>query len=157
MDRTHPLPDNPAILTAMVARRTHTYFDRALRPHGIGFSQFRMLGFLYRAGDRPVMQEDIRAHMDLDKGSIAHTIRRLVDEGFVTREPHPEDGRAYEIRLTQKSHDFRAEWERIADHWSELLVEDLDAEERAVLSKLLKHLIDNACAELDANCDGDRT
>lgn len=150
----HPLPDNPAILTAMIARRTHTYFDRALRPHGIGFSQFRMLGFLYRAGNQPVIQEDIRAHMDLDKGSIAHSIRRLVDEGYVSRESHPEDGRAYEIRLTEKGRSFSAEWERIAEHWSSLLVDGLDVEERASVSALLKRMIDNACSELDDNCEG---
>jgi DNA-binding MarR family transcriptional regulator len=157
MHSDHPLPDNPALLTAMVARRTQTYFDRELKPHGIGFAQFRMLGFLYRHGDSPAIQEDIRAYIDSDKGSVAHSIRRLVDEGYITRTPHPEDGRAYEIHLTEKGEAFRSQWERMTDFWSRRLVEGLSDREHAALSGALRRMLDNACAELDENCVGNRS
>jgi DNA-binding MarR family transcriptional regulator len=154
MHPEHPLPDNPGILTSMVARRTHTYFDRELKPHGIGFAQFRMLGFLYRHGDSPTMQEDIRAYIDSDKGSVAHSIRRLVDEGFIARTQHPEDGRAYEIHLTEKGEAFRAEWARMTDFWAQQLVDGLSAEERSALSSALQKMLDNACLALDEECEG---
>lgn len=149
MHPQHGLPDNPAILTSMLARRTNTYFDRALKPHGIGFSQFRMLGFLYRHGDMPTMQEDIRAYIDSDKGSVAHSIKRLVDEGYIARTQHPDDGRAYEIHLTEKGEAFKPEFDRIAEQWSERLVEGFTAEEQTMASEMLKRMIDNACTLLD--------
>jgi DNA-binding MarR family transcriptional regulator len=149
MHPQHDLPDNPALLTSMLARRTHTYFDRVLKPHGIGFSQFRMLGFLYRHGDVPTMQEDIRAYIDSDKGSVAHSIRRLVDEGYIVRTAHPDDGRAYEIHLTEKGEGFQADWEQLATGWSDQLVKGLSAEERSAVSATLKRMLDNACALLD--------
>ena len=149
MHPTHELPDNPALLTSMLARRTQTYFDRALKPYAIGFSQFRMLGFLYRHGDTPAMQEDIRAYIDSDKGSVAHSIRRLVDEGYIERTQHPDDGRAYEIHLTDKGEAFRADFDRIAERWSERLVDGFSAEQCSVASALLKRMIDNACTLLD--------
>jgi DNA-binding MarR family transcriptional regulator len=154
MHPAHELPDDPALLTSMVARRSHTYFDRALKPHGIGFPQFRMLGFLYRHGDAPAMQEDIRAYIDSNKGSVAHSIRRLVDEGYITRTQHPDDGRAYEIHLTEKGNAFRAEWERLADRWSAQLVTGLSAEECSAVSATLKHMLGNACALLDDESEG---
>jgi DNA-binding MarR family transcriptional regulator len=149
MHHSHELPDNPALLTSMLARRTHTYFDRALKPHNIGFSQFRMLGFLYRHGDAETMQEDMRAYVDADKGSVAHSIRRLVDEGYITRTQHPGDGRAYEIHLTEKGNAFHAEWERFAERWSDQLVVGLSAEECVAVSAALKRMLGNACALLD--------
>lgn len=138
----------------MVARQTHTYFDRELRPLGLGFVHGRMLGFLFRHGGSHIMQEDVRAYIGQDKGSVAHSIKRLVDEGYITRTAHPEDGRAYEIHLTEKAEAFRAEWERIVENWSAQLVDGFSDEEKEYTAGMLKRMLGNACSALEPHEEG---
>jgi len=85
-------------LVATLSRRTHVYFERRLRQQGLNFTQTRMLSFLAEhPGSR---QEDLRAHVDMDKGGVAHAVRRLVELGYVHRKLDPGDGRVRLLDLT---------------------------------------------------------
>ncbi|MBE0477249.1 MAG: MarR family transcriptional regulator [Coriobacteriia bacterium] len=133
-------------LVSTLSRRTRMYFARQLTPYGLSFGHFRILRFLRdHAG---VRQEDLRAYVDIDKGAAAHAMKRLVDLGLVVRAPHPEDGRAYLIRLTQKAHEFLHEFDRVAAVWDERLVSGLSPEEARQAEELLQRLVDNASAPI---------
>lgn len=139
-------------LNAMLHRRTHIYFERQLKPYGLTFTHFRMLMFLsHHEGMR---QEDVRAHIDGDKGGVAHSIKRLVELGLVERQPHPEDGRAYVVEMTEQGRELLGELAQIAQRWNEQMIEGFSADELEVAEGLLQRMADNACALIDDECEG---
>ncbi len=66
-----------------------------LRPrHGLVF---------LRASGAGATVSEIATYLGVRKQSAAAIVEQLVDLGYLTREPHPEDGRAQLIRLTPRA------------------------------------------------------
>ncbi len=75
--------------------------DAALKPFGLNFARFEALVLLAfsRRGSLPLgkMGERLMIH----PASVTNIVDRLEAQGFVTRVPHPEDGRATLCQLTK--------------------------------------------------------
>ncbi len=142
-------------LNAILHRRTHMYFNRKLKPYGLGHMHFRMLNYL--AHHEGLRQEDIRMFIDADKGGVAHAIKRLVDRGFVVRDRDPDDGRAYVINLTEEGHAFLAEFRLLADAWGAQMTAGFSASDAKLAESLLQRMVDNSCALLEDDCEEQRT
>lgn len=48
-------------------------------------------------------QEQLAQWLDVDKGAISRTVDSLAEKGYVRRERHLSDGRAYRVLLTEKA------------------------------------------------------
>jgi DNA-binding MarR family transcriptional regulator len=75
--------------------------DAALRPFGLSFARYellRLLGFS-RSGRLPL--SSVVARLQVHATSVTSTAERLVRDGYVMREPHPYDGRAAMLVLTE--------------------------------------------------------
>ena len=138
-------------LNAILHRRIHMYFDRQLKPYGLSFTHFRML--VYLAHNEGTRQEDIRAFIDADKGGVAHSIKRLVEKGYVARERDPQDKRAYTIRLTDEGRAFFEEFASVMQEWTDQMVAGFSSEELKLAEGFLQRMADNACALLDDGCE----
>lgn len=137
-------------LVATLSRRTHVYFERRLRQQGLNFTQTRMLSFL--AEHPGLRQEDLRAHVDMDKGGVAHAVRRLVELGYVRRWPDPADGRVRLLDLTAAGQAAVADFQEVVRTWNDSLIADLSVEEQALAERLLQRMADNARSLLDEDC-----
>lgn len=76
--------------------------ETALRPHGLSFARFellRLLGFT-REGRMPMASAITR--LQVHPTSVTNTVARLVRDGLLRREAHPEDGRAAFLILTDE-------------------------------------------------------
>lgn len=74
--------------------------EAVLRPFSLSFARFevlRLLAFM-REGRMP-MQSAVR-RLQVHPTSVTSTVDRLVRDGLVTREPHPTDGRATVLAIT---------------------------------------------------------
>ncbi|MFH8251349.1 MarR family winged helix-turn-helix transcriptional regulator [Microbacterium sp. B2969] len=74
--------------------------DAILRPFDLSFARFellRLLGFT-RTGRMPMASAIAR--LQVHPTSVSSTVDRLVRDGLVLREPHPIDGRAAMLVLT---------------------------------------------------------
>ena len=141
---------------SILHRYWQIYIDRALAPLGIGAGQLPILMYLFQ--HEGVNQAEIVHHLRTDKSSTARTIRKLVDQGYVERLPSPEDGRAYQIRVTAKAHSIHGRLKTILVGWTEAVSQDLSADERAQLFEMLDRMQDRAenLIHLDmAASDGD--
>jgi DNA-binding MarR family transcriptional regulator len=81
------------------ARRTEV-----LRPHGLAPADVDVLASLWRhhpAGQRP---RDLRRTMLVGSGTLTPRLDRLESEGWLRREPDPDDGRGRVLVLTERSH-----------------------------------------------------
>ncbi|QNA93706.1 MULTISPECIES: MarR family winged helix-turn-helix transcriptional regulator [unclassified Microbacterium] len=74
--------------------------DAALKPFALSFARFEVLRLLAfsRAGRLPL--SSVVARLQVHPTTVTSTAERLVRDGLVVREPHPHDGRAALLALT---------------------------------------------------------
>ncbi len=105
----------------------------------------RLLPLLRRLyGAEGLRQEDLSAESGLDKSTIAHGIRRLIDLGYVTRGPCPGDRRSYHLSLTEKANALVPAVDAAMQEWADGLTADFSPEEVRTLDAYLQRMADNA-------------
>lgn len=74
--------------------------DAALKPFALSFARFEVLRLLAfsRAGRLPL--SSVVARLQVHPTTVTSTAERLVRDGLIAREPHPHDGRAALLALT---------------------------------------------------------
>ena len=107
----------------------------------------------YLLGRDDVTTVELARHLGITKQSASEVVGLLERSGTVRRAPHPTDGRARVLLLTDDGEAKlalgRRRWERIEDEWAELVGRDKLEVVREVLEALL-------AADLAAR-DDDRT
>jgi DNA-binding MarR family transcriptional regulator len=76
----------------------HRQADAVLRPHDLTADQFVLLSIL--AGQDNITQQQLVGLASSDPNTVRAMLLILERRGFVTREPHPTDGRARSVALT---------------------------------------------------------
>ncbi len=131
---------------SMLYRYREIYLGRGLRPHNIGPGQLRILIALHRAlkRNREVTQTDIARRQRLDKGAMAKSVKRLVDQGFIRRQRSARDGRVRVITLTDKANSRIDEFRRLQRGWNNVLVRGISGGETRSALELLRRMAENA-------------
>jgi len=80
--------------------------DATLKPFGLTFARYELLTLLSftRSGRMPMASASLR--LQVHPTSVTNTVDRLEASGHVRREPHPDDGRATLIALTESGRDL---------------------------------------------------
>lgn len=106
---------------------------------GLTTARWQVLGALSRAG-RPETVSNVARFMGLARQSVQRTADELARLGLIAYEPNPHHKRAPLMQLTEKG---EAAFRQISDMrtpWVNALASELDAEEVAVATRLLKTL-----------------
>lgn len=74
--------------------------ERALKPFALSFARYEMLRLLAFTREGRMPMASAIARLQVHPTSVTNTVNRLVQDGLVIREPHPEDGRAALVALT---------------------------------------------------------
>lgn len=123
-------------------RMSQCYVNKKLEPYHIGSGQFHYLLILYKKDG--ISQEYLSEEFKIDKATTGRAIKKLVEEGYVNRIRDPEDKRSYKIYLTQKGHSIKLVIMKVLKEWNDLLLEDIDEEEKQagilVLQKMFKNI-----------------
>ena len=123
------MPNDSQRLARAVARLNRRL--RQERQTDLTATQLSVLGSIMKLG--PATPSAIAAHERVQPPSITRTLNCLVDEGLVSRDPHPDDGRQVLISLSDKGEDVLAEERARRDEWLAHRLAELTADERAVL------------------------
>ena len=130
--------------------RVYQFRDRdRICCHDISVSQCYGLDALARRG--PMTLNDLAAHLYLDKSTASRVVDALERKAYVTRAPHPQDGRALLLAVTPAGRDLH---ERIAGEIASeerLLLADFDPEVRHAMVKLIGRLGRAAAARVEAS------
>jgi DNA-binding MarR family transcriptional regulator len=105
---------------------------RQMRPEtSLSLGQMAALGTLDRHG--PMTPGDLAAHERVQPPSMTRMVNALEQAGYVSRTPHPSDGRQVVVALTEAGTRVLKEdrWQREA--WLAQRLRDLTAQERELL------------------------
>jgi DNA-binding MarR family transcriptional regulator len=110
-------------------------FSRRLRNQGVDQSvtltHLAALSTLKRHG--PMSPGELAGHERVQPPSMTRVVVALEGMGLVTRSPHPTDGRQVVIDLTPAAEDLLGAEARAREAWLSGMLQQLTAEERAVL------------------------
>lgn len=103
-------------------------------------SDAQFLVFRYEGVDGRQPRE-IAHSAGLSKQSVNDTLRHLEDRGYVTREPHPTDGRARIVRLTPRGRALDTTIMNSASAVDALWRDHIGEPAWSVFSEVLDHLV----------------
>jgi len=114
-------------------------YDEILKPFGITFARYEALMLLSftRTGELPVGK--IGERLQVHRSSVTNAVDKLAADGLVERVPHPRDGRATLVRITDAGRDVGARaTEALND--SDFAIEALPPADRDALTRILTML-----------------
>ena len=111
---------------------------RSIARHGLIRSEFGVLEMLLHKG--PLALSEIGKRILLTSGSVTHVVDKLVERGWVVREPCPADRRVIHARLTDTGREFIVD--AFPDHAAQLrdAMAGLNADEQEIAARLLRKL-----------------
>lgn len=114
----------------------------ALRDFGIRYTSYAVVATLRAAGSPYRMTPtQLQNTLLISSGGISNLIRRVEQEGLVSRETDPSDGRGVLVRLTDQGIALADEAMPVQAAAERHLVRMLSEEEREVMTKLLRRLL----------------
>jgi DNA-binding MarR family transcriptional regulator len=146
-EAVYAIDDNLGYLVNRTARLMAQMFSRRLQPHGVALAQWAILLLLY-ANDGQT-QRELSRMVAIEPPTVARTIDRMVRDGLVRREPHPQDGRATCIRLTPYALALREELATESIAGNAFAARVLSTEELQTLKTLLGRVIDGLTGDQD--------
>ena len=122
-------------------RKGSTFINKGVSKYGIGSGQFMFLLELYIKDGKN--QEEISETLKMDKGTTARALKKLEEEGFVTRIKDVNDKRANKIYLNNKAKEVEDGVLDILIDWNKQITKTLTKDEEDVLKNLLEKVCDN--------------
>ncbi len=130
-------PGGDEELLTLLIRTTKALIDRLrasapARAGGGDITVVHALAAHYLDGRKDATTADLARHLRITKQSASEVVGLLELHGIVKRAPHPRDGRARVLLITEegraKMADGRRRWHLVEDEWAELVGrEQLDA------------------------------
>ena len=128
-------------LTSCITHLSHLYLTKHLQQYGISSGQLHILMRLYHQDG--IHQETLSQDLLLDKTTCTRAIKKLMDVGFIIKEPDPTDKRAYKIHLTDKALNLKKDIRYTLKNWRNILLSDFTPEEQQQFLNYLHRTIEN--------------
>lgn len=119
-----------------IYRKRNSFISKEVAKYGLGYGQVMFLIQLYKKDG--ISQEELSQNLSIDKGTTCRAVKKLVEQGFLTRERDEHDKRAYKLYLTEKSKEIKNEVFQLLYRWEKSITTTISQEEVEVLRNLLK-------------------
>lgn len=133
--------DRLGTLLQDTSRRLRGRFEQRTLAYGLSAAQWRLLGHLLRTG--PSTQTALASLLGVEPISVSRLIDRMEQQGWVRREPHPEDRRARIVVATAKAREVAPTVRGIAEALYDEALTGLSDDERRVLHAALLKISEN--------------
>ncbi|MBF0551513.1 MAG: MarR family transcriptional regulator [Deltaproteobacteria bacterium] len=107
-----------------------------LKDTGISPGQYRALAHLIALG--PLSQSELADHLSITSATGARLVDRMERDGWVVRQPDPQDGRVNLVVPTDRAAEV---WDRISRAGEELLVQAYQGLHSSEI-EIVKHVLD---------------
>ncbi|WP_108661095.1 MarR family transcriptional regulator [Acuticoccus kandeliae] len=115
-------------------------FTARIAPFGLATGQFPVLLELWE--NDGLTQKELVERTDVEQATMANTLARMQRDGLITRTPHPTDGRAQLVWLTDHARTLQPLALAAANAQNRLALSDLSEAEREVFLDLLRRVVD---------------
>lgn len=126
---------------SILYRQAQSYIANQMKPYNIGGGQYMFLTILYERDG--INQEELSNQLKMDKGTTARAIDKLEKAGYVIRKRNTEDRRVYNVFITDKARKIEPILYRTLISWTDILVGDLNQEERESLYMILEKMVNS--------------
>lgn len=116
------------------ARATTQAYRTLLAPWGLTYPQYLVLAILWNEGEQTI--GSLGDMMQLDSGTLSPLVRRLEQNGYVTKARSTTDERVVTVQLTDEGQALRAEVAPIRARIAELAGIHDDAHRRRLIAEL---------------------
>ncbi|WP_297981861.1 MarR family transcriptional regulator [uncultured Methanobrevibacter sp.] len=123
----------------MIGRGHALYLNHQLEPLNINASQLHSLFEIKR--NKSLNQDEIARRCNVDKGSVARSIRKLEEKGLIIKKIDENNRRQNIISLSEKGEEVLEKSQEILDKWEEEVFSDLSQEEKETLQNTLKNIV----------------
>ncbi len=123
-----------------VSNHVSQAFAGKLAAKQVSVAEWVMLRTLY--GVAPMPPSRLAEHMGMTRGAITKLADRLIDKALIVRKADPEDGRAQTLALTRQGYRLVPALAALADRNDAEFFGHLSRDERAVLARLLKRMVE---------------
>lgn len=125
-----------------VVRVVRARMDRALQRSGLRLGQYQVLRHLW--DDDGLTPREIADRLTVEMPTVTRTVQRMVRDGFVERQAHPDDARSVRIYLTKRGLELRTQLAETVAEQTGRAMRDFTAEERAAFVAMLERISENA-------------
>ncbi|WP_407412089.1 MarR family winged helix-turn-helix transcriptional regulator [Methanobrevibacter sp.] len=125
-------------LISMIARGHTIYINRHLENMNITATQLHLLFEISHQCE--INQEKIASRCNINKGSVARSIKKLEDKGLIKREIDENNRRQNKISLTQDGEETLSEAVKILKQWEDEVILDKGYIEKDLLKEILKEI-----------------
>ena len=139
------------LLVSMIHRTRMMYINDKMKGMDITAGQFPFIMVL--SHEEGITQEDLAAHLHIDKGTVARALRKLEDKKFIFREIDKKNRRRYLIYLTEKGRSVVPHIINIDNEWENSMCSKFSEEEYTNLFDILRVLTVNSLENVDRNGD----
>lgn len=129
-------------------KQPHGHHDGCHGPHHHKHNeathmQMLVLDYLITNKESDIYQRDIEKQFSIRRPTATNMLKKMEEHGLIKRVPVPDDARLKKIMLTDKSKKLSADLDKKATKLESKLTKGFTKEERAMLSLLMKKMIDN--------------
>ena len=133
-------PIRDAFRISFVANRlVLPVYDQILRDFGINRGEYLLVFCLSHFDE--LTAQDIAEMTARPRNSISRAVHRMIKDGYITRTPHPTDGRQKLLRITTKGRQLQSKILPLFVNREAHILSVLDPRERAMLDRLLMKLV----------------
>ena len=124
-------------LITMIYRGQSIYINHQLQDFDINATQLHLLFEI--SHQKEINQEKIAGRCNINKGSVARSIKKLEEKGLIIRKTDDENRRQNKISLTEKGVKTLNESIKILSDWEDEVISD-NIIEKELLQKALKEI-----------------
>ena len=121
-----------------IYKDAHYIIGHKLGQKGVNQSQIMILKQLYNK--EGINQEELSKQLFVDKATAARSIKKLEEQGFVTRKRDINDKRSYRVYLTSKSMEVKQEINASIEAWQNEILKNISKEEQEIFISVLKRI-----------------
>ena len=129
-------------LVSIIARNHAVYLNHNLKDFEINATQLLLLFEISHQNN--LNQEKIASRCNIDKGTVARSIKKLEEKDLIIREIDSKNRRQNKVSLTSKGKIILNKSIDLFNHWEDEAFKDNDIIERETLQIVLKQIAINA-------------
>lgn len=132
---------------SIIVRGSSIFSTRALSDYHINGAELIILMYLF--ANTGMNQDAIAKYFMLDKGSVARTLQKLEEKGFIERSVNEDNQREKLLSLTEQSQTVKAACFTLLSQWNDVMFDGLEKAEIKTFQTLTEKISNNVMNHLN--------